>query len=93
MKRCAVWPLTMRSLPVLALGLALGLAPKAAAQSPEPQATERRVVIDMGEDVIEGRLNVPDGMQVHGRNTNKFRSLIQVRTDFRKEILASSGQL
>lgn len=93
MTRFAVRPLLVRSLPALLLGLSLGLAPAAAAQSPEPAGAERRVVIHMGEDVIEGRLNVPDPIQIHGRNINKFRSLIQVRMDFRKEILASSGRL
>jgi hypothetical protein len=76
------------------LALAFVLIAQVAPSPPPPPAASpyptKPVVIDMGEDVIEG--------SVHGRNdhvqacriTVKFKSLIQIRTDFKAELLATA---
>ncbi len=84
----------MKSLVVVALSFtSLALAVPARAQDGGAQGPARRTVIDMEQDVIEGSLKAPDGLVVLPPIRNKFRSLIQVRADFRKEVLASGAQL
>ncbi|MCC7074591.1 MAG: hypothetical protein IT383_25005 [Deltaproteobacteria bacterium] len=84
----------MKVLIMVALGCtSLALASPAQAQESGRQGADRRTVIDMGEDVIEGSLRAPDGIVVPPPIRNQFRSLIQLRQDFRREILASGAQL
>lgn len=61
------------------------LAPPARAPGP--------VLIDMDADVIEGRLDQPDVVLIPPRTPTRFRSLIQMRKSFAREMLASVGQL
>lgn len=89
----------MKSLVIVVLSLTslLALAAPAMAQGQahkEPvTGAERRTVIDMELDVIEGTLKAPDVLVIPEPIRLKFRSLIQVRSDFRREILASGAQL
>lgn len=84
----------MKSLVIVALGFtSLVLAAPAQAQQRAAPDPARRTVIDMDGDVIEGTLKAPDGIVVHPPIRNQFRSLIQLRTDFRREVLASCAQL
>lgn len=93
MKRSAASSKFSRLLPGLLLGLPLALSAPSLAQSGTAAGPERRVVIDMEQDVIEGRLAEPDQVLVVRPTARKFRSLIQVRADFRKEVLASGAKL
>lgn len=78
--------------------LALSLAASAAAQD-EGSNTEggvsyqRKTVINFEDDTIEGDLKVPDGAYVEGRKKVRHKSLIRIRTDFRREVLASVADL
>jgi hypothetical protein len=77
---------------------ALTLAASAAAQD-EGTTTEggvsyqRKTVINFEDDTIEGDLKVPDGAYVEGRKKVRHKSLIRIRTDFRREVLASVADL
>jgi hypothetical protein len=64
-----------------------------AAQAQVTPAAERRIVINMDEDVVEGAvLTAP--IRVTGARTDpKHKSLIQLRKDFRREVLASGSHL
>jgi hypothetical protein len=77
----------------VALAASLGAAPTARAQAEPPRGPERRVVIDMEQDVIEGRLDQPDTVVLTRPTVRKFRTLIEIRRDFRKEVLASGERL
>ncbi|OGQ18379.1 MAG: hypothetical protein A2138_00435 [Deltaproteobacteria bacterium RBG_16_71_12] len=89
----------MKSLMIAAVSFAslLALAGPAAAQAFGPRSPvvngEKRIVIDMEADVIEGTLKAPDVVVIPEPTHRKFRSLIQVRSDFRREILTSGAQL
>ena len=78
--------------------LVLSLAASAAAQD-EGSNTEggvsyqRKTVINFEDDTIEGDLKVPDGAYVEGRKKVRHKSLIRIRTDFRREVLASVADL
>lgn len=93
MKRSTASAPMSRLLPGLLLAMPLALAAPSLAQSGTAAGPERRVVIDMEQDVIEGRLAEPDQLLLIRPTARKFRSLIQVRTDFRKEVLASGARL
>jgi hypothetical protein len=54
---------------------------------------QRRTVIDMDADVIEGSLHQPDHAVVRAPTRNKFKSLIELRKEFRREVLASAARL
>jgi hypothetical protein len=80
----------------LALILSLLCVASAAAAQIESRngAGQRRVVLDMDADVIEGAvLTVPDVPVVrhHPRPTHK--NLIQVRKSFSQELLASASKI
>ncbi len=89
----------MKSLMIAAVSFAslLALAGPAAAQALGSKAPvengQKRTVIDMEADVIEGTLKAPDVVVIPEPIHQKFRSLIQLRSDFRREILASGAQL
>ena len=93
MTRFAVSRPKVRWLCLLALGAVVGMAGSSLAQNNPQEAAARRVVINMNEDVIEGRLNQPDQVLVVRPTARKFRSLIHIRADFRREVLASGDQL
>lgn len=54
---------------------------------------QRKTVINFEDDTIEGDLKVPDGAYVEGRKKVRHKSLIRIRTDFRREVLASVADL
>jgi hypothetical protein len=82
----------------IAMIAALWMATTAAAQD-EGVNTEggvsyqRKTVINFEDDTIEGDLKVPDGAYVEGRKKLRHKSLIRIRTDFRREVLASVADL
>jgi hypothetical protein len=78
----------IRALVILAM-FASSTAFAQKAERPE----ERRTIIDMDADVIEGTLKTPDHVVLKSPHHNKFRSLIQIRKEFRREVLASAEQL
>jgi hypothetical protein len=61
----------------------------------EPDRIEhpRRTTIIMDGDTVEGARAGPTGAHVVGRTRAKFRNLIGLRTDFRRELLASGAAL
>jgi hypothetical protein len=78
--------------------LALSLAASAAAQDEGSNSEggvsyQRKTVINFEDDTIEGDLKVPDGAYVEGRKKVRHKSLIRIRTDFRREVLASVADL
>ena len=79
----------MRVFVVVSMLLSAALAQ---AQTQAPPA-ERRVVINMDDDVIEGSTLGPAGHIVPSRPATKSKSLIQLRKDFRREVLASGSRL
>jgi hypothetical protein len=54
---------------------------------------QRKTVINFEDDTIEGDLKVPDGAYVQGTKRVRHRSLIRIRTDFRREVLSSVADL
>jgi hypothetical protein len=46
-------------------------------------------IVTFGDDTVDGRLTVPDGLWVKTRKAEEARSLIHIRGDFRREILSS----
>jgi hypothetical protein len=91
MKRAALAPV------VTLVAVTLLAASSSFAQSSNTTAggrpEERRTTINMDEDVIEGALNVPDHQIVPAHGRRAFRSLIQIRKEFRREVLASADRL
>jgi hypothetical protein len=76
----------------LVLGTVVLAAGSSLAQTREPIAPT--VVIDMDADVIEADPSrAPKDTVVFKRSPHKFKSLIQVRQRFTREILASAGGL
>jgi hypothetical protein len=78
--------------------LALSLAASAAAQDEGSNSEggvsyQRKTVINFEDDTIEGDLKVPDGAYVEGRKKVRHKSLIRIRMDFRREVLASVADL
>lgn len=61
----------------------------------EPERVEylRRTTIDMDPDTVEGDRAAPDAVRVVGRKRPKFRALIGLRADFRRELLQSATGL
>ena len=49
----------------------------------------RHQVVNLDGDVIDGNLIRPDGAYLEARKLQRTRNLIQLRTNFRKEILQS----
>jgi hypothetical protein len=56
-------------------------------------AYQRRTVINFDDDTIEGGLKTPDGALNEARTKMRHRSLIRIRTHFRREVLSSVGGL
>jgi hypothetical protein len=65
----------------------------AGAQAQATHAGDRRVVLNMDEDVIEGAVLNPKTQVIGVRTDPKHKSLIQLRKDFRREVLASGSHL
>ena len=54
---------------------------------------QRKTVINFEDDTIEGDLKTPDGQYLEVRKKMRHKSLIRIRTDFRREVLSSVGDL
>lgn len=92
---------SLRSLAVLAVAavvVAAVAAPPAVAQE-EGVNTEggvsyqRKTVINFEDDTIEGDLKTPDGQYLEVRKKMRHKSLIRIRTDFRREVMTSVADL
>lgn len=70
----------------------LALALFAASQSVHPP-DRAPVVIDMDAQVIEGSVYGPNDHVVAVRLSHKFKSLIELRRSFSRELLASAAQI
>lgn len=66
------------------------LALPAAAQDDNFQ---KKTIINFEDDTIEGDLKTPDGEYLEARNRLRHRSLIRIRTTFRREVLGSIADL
>lgn len=49
--------------------------------------------IDFEDDTIEGDLKTPDAVYLEARKKMRHKSLIRIRTDFRREVLGSIADL
>jgi hypothetical protein len=56
-------------------------------------AYQRKTVINFEDDTIEGDLKTPDGDYLSVRKRMRHKSLIRIRTDFRREVLSSVANL
>ena len=54
---------------------------------------ERKTVINFEDDTIEGDLKTPDGQYLEVRKKLRHRSLIKIRSDFRREVMSSVADL
>ena len=54
---------------------------------------KKRTVIDLSASVIEGDLTRPEGSYIVNRKASRFSSLIQDRSNFYPELMASSNDL
>jgi hypothetical protein len=85
------------TLTILALALALsGAAYAQQGDEPDPEPEVRynkRTSIVFGPLEMTGRQKRPDGTLINTRPDVRFRSLVKVRTDFRRELLRSAGEL
>jgi hypothetical protein len=57
------------------------------------QAYNRKTVINFEDDTIEGDLKTPDAVYLEARKKMRHRSLIRIRTDFKREVLGSIADL
>jgi hypothetical protein len=80
----------------LVLGVIGVLAAPVAAQDTVTEggvAYNRKTVINFEDDTIEGDLKTPDAVYLEARKKMRHRSLIRIRTDFRREVLGSVADL
>lgn len=54
---------------------------------------KKKTVINFEDDTIEGDLKTPDGQYLEVRSRMRHRSLIRIRTEFRREVLGSIADL
>jgi hypothetical protein len=89
----------MRVLTALLLASALLGVANARAEDPKDANTEngvsyqRKTVINFEDDTIEGDLKTPDGVYLEARKKMRHKSLIRIRSDFRREVLGSIADL
>lgn len=83
MKRMTVWALLILA--------ALSFSTSAMAQ--DRVKYKKRTVIDLSASVIEGDLTRPEGSYIVNRKASRFSSLIQDRSNFYPELMASSNDL
>lgn len=57
------------------------------------QSFARKTVINFEDDTIEGDLKTPDAVYLEARKKMRHKSLIRIRTDFRREVLGSIADL
>ena len=56
-------------------------------------AYQRKTVINFEDETIEGDLKTPDGVYLEARKKMRHKSLIRIRTHFRREVLNSVANL
>ena len=79
---------------VLTLGLAAtGAFAQEEANSEGGVSYQRKTVINFEDDTIEGDLKTPDGQYLESRKKMRHKSLIRIRTDFRREVMSSVADL
>lgn len=79
---------------VLFAALLVGsLAAPAMAQEEAGAQYKKKTVINFEDDTIEGDLKTPDGQYLEVRAKMRHRSLIRIRTEFRREVLGSISDL
>lgn len=76
----------------LALSL-LGASTLMAQEDAEGVQYKKKTVINFEDDTIEGDLKTPDGQYLEVRARMRHRSLIRIRTEFRREVLGSIADL
>ena len=82
----------MRRAALAVFAASLLMATASAAQSSDrPEA--RRTIINLEEGLIIGVINKPDHVVTNVHVKTNFRSLIQIRKDFRGELLGSAHGL
>lgn len=54
---------------------------------------KKKTIINFEDDTIEGDLKTPDGQYLEVRARMRHRSLIRIRTEFRREVLGSIAEL
>ena len=77
-------------------GVAVALASPVFADEANEEAGVRfkkKTVINFEDDTIEGDLKTPDGQYLEVRERMRHRSLIRIRTEFRREVLGSIADL
>ena len=82
----------------MALLAVLAFSGAAIAQDATPAGADgvsyqRKTVINFEDDTIEGDLKTPDGQYLEARKKMRHKSLIRIRTDFRREVLGSIADL
>jgi hypothetical protein len=84
----------------IAIAMSIGIAAEAALAQDKPDtvteggvAYNRKTVINFEDDTIEGDLKTPDAVYLEARKKMRHRSLIRIRTDFRREVLGSIADL
>lgn len=79
----------------LSAGLLAGAAAAQDATAPDASGVsyQRKTVINFEDDTIEGDLKTPDGQYLEARKKTRHKSLIRIRTDFRREVLGSIADL
>ena len=54
---------------------------------------KKKTVINFEDDTIEGSLKTPDGQYIEARRKARHKSLIRIRTEFKREVLGSISDL
>lgn len=54
---------------------------------------QKKTMIDFSDVLINGELMKPEGTYVKSKKTTDFEALIEMRTDFRDELVESVGSL
>lgn len=77
-----------------ALVLVALASPASAQEEGDPNVQyKKKTVINFEDDTIEGDLKTPDGQYLEVRAKMRHRSLIRIRTEFRREVLGSISDL
>jgi hypothetical protein len=82
-----------RKLNALLILAAAGLFLASPATAQDDVKYKRKTVINFEDDTIEGDLKTPDGQYLEVRAKMRHRSLIRIRTEFRREVLGSIADL
>ncbi|MCP4499578.1 MAG: adventurous gliding motility protein CglF [Deltaproteobacteria bacterium] len=75
-----------------AIGTAMFLQWAPAANAQDVQY-KKKTVINFEDDTIEGSLKTPDGQYIEAKRAARHKSLIRIRSEFRREVLSSISDL